>query len=222
MDVWLGIDTATDAASVALIDDAAVLAELSWTSRRRHTVELAPNVERLLGGAGLVATELSGVAVAIGPGSYTGLRIGLAFAKGLVLGTRIPVVPVPTLDVLAAPLSPPCSQRDVPLWAVLRAGRGRLVAGCYPLAQDDWPEPHSLSVHTVAEIVSMVSQPALVAGELDESARREMQAAGLEVLPPAAGLRRAAWLASLGRERLAADGPADTARLSPVYLGDPP
>jgi tRNA threonylcarbamoyladenosine biosynthesis protein TsaB len=147
MTAWLAIDTATDMASVALHDGAAVLAETTWTSRRHHTVELAPRIDELLRQHDLAAHDLTGLAVAIGPGSYTGLRIGLALAKGLTLATGIPIVPVPTLDILAAPLSPPHVSRDCPLWAVLRAGRGRLVAACYPPSVVDWPDPAGLDIH---------------------------------------------------------------------------
>lgn len=136
MTVWLAMDTATDVASVAL-HDGSVLAESTWTSRRRHTVELAPRVERMLIGQGLTATDLAGIAVAIGPGSYTGLRISLSLAKGIALGLGTPVVGVPTLDILAANLAPRIGATGGgDLHAVLRAGRGRIVAGRYRIGGD--------------------------------------------------------------------------------------
>lgn len=220
MSAWLGIDTATDTASVAVHDGAAVLAEISWFGRRRHTVELAPMVERALAAAGLAAAELGGVAVAIGPGSYTGLRIGLALTKGLVLGTDVPLVGVPTLDSLAVSLSPPGCPRDVPLWAVLRAGRTQLVAAEYPPGEAGWPDPRGLRAMPMADLLAALAPPAWVAGELTPAEARALADAGATVLPPAAGLRRASWLAELGRRRHAS-GQADDPALAPIYLAGP-
>jgi tRNA threonylcarbamoyladenosine biosynthesis protein TsaB len=218
----LGIDTATDLASVAVHDGGTVLAELSWYGRRRHTVELAPMLERALAAAGLAVADLEGVAVAIGPGSYTGLRIGLALAKGLALGVGLPLVGVPTLDILAASLSRPACPRPVPLWAVLRAGRSRLVAAEYPADDSPWPDPAALRAMTLAELSALARPSAWVAGELTVAEAEALASSGLTVLPPAAGLRRAGWLAELGRRRHAATGGDDPAALAPVYLGGAP
>lgn len=221
--IWLAIDTATDAAGLALHDGAAVLAELQWTSRRRHTRELAPALAGMLGGQGLAAGDLAGIAVAIGPGSYTGLRIGLALAKGLALGAGLPVLGVPTLDILAAGLSEPVAARRLPLWVVARAGRGRLLAAEYPA---DWAPRAGPSIassppaaiHALPALRAAARPPAWVAGELDAAARSALTEAGLIVLPPAACLRRAAWLAELGRMRYAAGGWPGLDALAPEYL----
>lgn len=227
-EAWLAIDTATDLASVALTTPAGILHERSWHSRRRHTVELAPTVDRMLAREGLAPSGLAGIAVALGPGSYTGLRIGLSLAKGLALGGGSPVLGVPTLDVLAAALAPAVVGPRPPLWAVLQAGRGRVVAARYPAGPgESAPDPRALEVWTVESLVAALEPPCWVAGELDPAARALLAARagaeeGLRVLPPEAGLRRAAWLARLGREALAAQGPADLAALSPIYLGGAP
>jgi tRNA threonylcarbamoyladenosine biosynthesis protein TsaB len=220
--VWLGIDTASDVASVAVHDGGAVVAECSWFGRQRHTVELAPRVEWALATAGVAAASLGGVAVALGPGSYTGLRIGLALAKGLAFGAGLPLVGVPTLDVLAASLSPPVVPRAVPLWAVLRAGRAHLVAAPYPAEETGWPDARSLRAATLAELLAVARPPAWVAGELTEAEAAALAAAGLTVLPPAARLRRAGWLAELGRRRHDARGGDDPVALAPIYLGGDP
>lgn len=149
----LALDTASDEASVAVVDaQGQALALRQWQSRRRHTVELAPIVRELLLEAGVTAGDLAAVAVAIGPGSYTGLRIGLALAKGIALVAGCPVVGIPTLDIVAAA----CTLSGAPgagaLLAVVVAGRGRLIAGRYPVRPVDgdvfsgprpvdWPDP---------------------------------------------------------------------------------
>ena len=90
----LALDTATRNISLALHDGQAVLAEQTWRSAQHPTAELAPQVALLLLRAGLQPAGLQAVAVAIGPGSYTGLRIGLGLAKGLALAQAIPLVGV--------------------------------------------------------------------------------------------------------------------------------
>src|SRR3990172_6298777 len=97
----LALDTATDTIGLALTDGARILAEEVWLARRHATVELAPETARLLRRTGAREDQLQGIAITIGPGSYTGLRIGLAFAKGLAFGRGLKVVPVPTLELLA-------------------------------------------------------------------------------------------------------------------------
>lgn len=223
--LWLAIDTATERASIAVSASGGLVAEHTWTSRRRHTVELAPTVSQALARAGVAVADLDGIAVAIGPGSYTGLRIGLALAKGLALPAGVPLVGVPTLHVLAAALTPAHAPRSVPLWAVLSAGRGRVVAACYPPTADRaaWPDPKGLDVLTLDELAGLVDGPAWVVGELDAAARRTLALApGTVVLPEATCVRRAGWLVALGREALDREGPSEPGALAPVYLGGDP
>lgn len=108
----LGIDTATAAASVALVRDAKVLCEESRSAaasgngrpagRTNHAETLLPQIDRVLRRSRVALADIGALAVAIGPGSFTGLRIGLSTAKGLAYGEEIPVVGVPTLEAVAA------------------------------------------------------------------------------------------------------------------------
>lgn len=220
----LALDTATDRASVAVVDAAGqAMALRQWESRRRHTVELAPTVRQLLLEAGVTAGDLAAVAVAIGPGSYTGLRIGLALAKGLALVTGCPVVGIPTLDIVAAACSPPLAVRTDPLWAFLAAGRGRFIACRYPstagtdsfsgLRPVDWPDPAATLARSPEAILELVAAPAWAAGELSAELADAMAALGLRILPLP---RDPVLLARLARARLAAGWRCDPA-LGPVY-----
>jgi tRNA threonylcarbamoyladenosine biosynthesis protein TsaB len=230
---WLAIDTATDAASIGLLLDDDLVSEEVWTTRRRHTQQLAPRVSRLLDDHGLRPSDLGGIAVAIGPGSYTGLRIGLSLAKGLALAGGLDVVGVPTLDVLAAAFQPPDVRNRPTLWAVLRAGRGRIVAAAYPpVAQasplepggmsgpqcrEDWPDPRALTVWTADELVERVAPGDWVAGELDNPLRCALLEAGCTVPSVHACVRRAGWLATTGRARASDARRPSVADLTPVY-----
>jgi tRNA threonylcarbamoyladenosine biosynthesis protein TsaB len=102
---------------LALYDGAEILNETIWHSDRHHTIELAPEVALSFRRAGSSQSELTAVAVAQGPGSYTGLRIGMALAKGLSLAHNLPIVAIPTLDILAGAQP----QREEPMLATVPA-----------------------------------------------------------------------------------------------------
>ena len=121
----LAIDTSTSQIGLALYDGVEVSAETLWRSQHHHTVELAPAVADLLAHTGLAVTEVRALGVALGPGSFTSLRVGLAYVKGLALARHLPVIGIPTLDIVAAAQD----VQELPLVAVLQAGRGRLAAG---------------------------------------------------------------------------------------------
>ena len=100
--IVLGLDTALTACSVAVIDRAAVLASRSEPMTRGHQERLAPMVAEVMAEAGITFDALDRVGVTIGPGGFTGLRVGLAFVKGLAVALDIPCVGVTTLAALAA------------------------------------------------------------------------------------------------------------------------
>lgn len=97
----LAIDTATLVSSVALATVDNVLAEITLQTKKTHSELLMPHIAKLLDMAQVAKSDLKGVAVSIGPGSFTGLRIGLSTAKTLAYALQIPVVGVPTLAAMA-------------------------------------------------------------------------------------------------------------------------
>ncbi|MDH5506069.1 MAG: tRNA (adenosine(37)-N6)-threonylcarbamoyltransferase complex dimerization subunit type 1 TsaB [Anaerolineae bacterium] len=213
----LAIDTSTRKIGIALYDGVQVVHEAVWQSRNHHTMELAPAIHDALSRAGLVVGDLQAVCVALGPGSYTGLRIGMAVAKGLALARHLALVGIPSLDFLAAaqPL------QDIPMAAVLEAGRTRLAVGWYQVIDDVWQEKKSPEVLTPEELSKRIRKPTLICGELsapvrDVLARKRKNAL---LVSPAQGLRRPAFLAELGWQRWQDNQFDDPASLSPVYLG---
>lgn len=212
----LAIDTATRRVGLALYDGAQVLHEVTLASPSRHTVDLAPAVERALAGtAGLGA--LSGIAVALGPGSFTGLRIGMAFAKGLAEARALPLVGIPTHDILAHAQPVGVEER---LAAVIEAGRGRLAVRWYILAVGGWQAEGEPQLLTPEGLGKEIRNPTLVCGDLGEETRKLLgrKRKNVSLAPPAASLRRAGFLAELGWARLQAGDVDDPATLAPVYL----
>jgi tRNA threonylcarbamoyladenosine biosynthesis protein TsaB len=123
----LALDTSTSQASVALTHDERLLAELSWEVGRRHSQELPDRMSAVLRIAGARPADLTGVAVALGPGSFNGARVAVTTAKLLALTLGIPVYGAATLDAIAAGHA----IAGGTLIAILDAGRGEVYAAAY-------------------------------------------------------------------------------------------
>jgi tRNA threonylcarbamoyladenosine biosynthesis protein TsaB len=218
----LAIDTATHMAGLALYDQAKgwILGEEVWYSVYNHTVELMPRLVRLMQQQGVATEDLTGLVASLGPGSFTGLRIGLAVAKGLALAHQVPLVGIPTLDVVAHPHQ---SQR-LPICAIIQAGRGRVCAGHYVRRRGRWRRQGSYRLTTLEALCSEVEEPSLFCGEIDtHSADQIRRKLGIDtiVATPAASLRRPSYLAEMGWERLSRGDSDNAASLSPIYLHHP-
>jgi tRNA threonylcarbamoyladenosine biosynthesis protein TsaB len=217
----LAIDTATELASVALYDtETGARAEYTWYTSMNHTVELMPAVVQILERQRTAPERLDGVAVALGPGSFTGLRIGLSVAKGLCLSLGIPIVGIPTLDIVAYAHY----GQNLPICAVLQAGRGRICVAFYEKRETDWRRNNDYHLADVEELNARVKVPTLFCGEIDASLKVALEAQLGEramVASPASSLRRAAYLAELGWKRLRTSRGDDLPSLEPLYLHHP-
>jgi tRNA threonylcarbamoyladenosine biosynthesis protein TsaB len=212
----LAVDTSTRFASLALYDGVSVRAEMTWESPRRHTVELAPKVVAMLNQLQVEVSALTGLAVALGPGSFTGLRIGMALVKGLALARGIPLVGIHTLDVTVYPLS----RRRGKLYAALQAGRGRICLGSFRWRRGGWRQVGELTISTWETLAAEAEKGTAFCGEIDASglAVLQSQAAEIAIVPPAQRLRRSGYLAEMGWNRLVQGEQDDPATLQPIYL----
>lgn len=220
----LAIDTSTAQLGLALYDGAQVPGELTWTSKARHTVELAPALAGLLERVGVTMDSTHALGVALGPGSFTSLRVGLAFVKGLALARHLPLVGVPTLDVAAASVPVDASRR---LAAVLQAGRGRLALAWYKASENGWQAEGPASVTTAEELEHQINRPTLVCGELTAEDRQTLarRYKNVQLASPAQCVRRPGLLAEIAWRRWQAGQVDAAASLAPIYLhvaGGPP
>ncbi len=213
----LAIDTSTSWISLALYDGTYVWYEETWQSQHHHTVELAPAIDQIFKRTGTASQDLTGVAVATGPGSFTSLRIGLAAAKGFALALKIPVMGVPSLDVIARAQP---QEADIPLLAVLQAGRTRLAYAIYQAQDGAWVRESDPEIITPQDLVKTITDPTLISGELSEEARAVIgrRWKNARIASPARCLRRAGFLAEMGWERLMRDQTDDPVTLTPIYL----
>jgi tRNA threonylcarbamoyladenosine biosynthesis protein TsaB len=218
----LAIDTSTQWMGLALFDGSQVLYEKVWRTNRRHTVELVPSIENIFKETGLEITTLKAIAVALGPGSFTSMRIGLSVAKGLSLSLKIPVIGVRSLDISA--YGQPV--QGLPLFCVLKVGRGRFAAQEYRSNGKVWETAGDLLNLTPHELEERVTSPTLICGEIDMEDRTTLERRWRNALvaTPAANTRRPAHLAEIAWARLAADDVDDSVSLAPIYvhsLGSP-
>jgi tRNA threonylcarbamoyladenosine biosynthesis protein TsaB len=212
----LAIDTATRSAGLAVHDGYHVRAEFTWDSSDHHTVELMPRIVELLDQIEVSIDRIRGLGVSIGPGSFTGVRVGVAAAKGLALARSIPIVGVRSTDVLAYAVQ----WCRPPLVVVVRAGRGRWIAARY-LKDDDWQQDGEFTLTTADMIGAAWEELTTLCGEFSESEQQTVKRRlgdRVQLLPPAFSLRRAGFLAEIAWQRIQAGQIDDPAALQPIYL----
>ncbi len=221
--LMLALDTCTDLASIALYDGQRVLSEVTWHSARRHTVELMPQVIAMLTQAGITANDVHAVAVAIGPGSFTGVRVGLSLAKGIASANGLPLFGIATLDAIAHAHH----AQPQPVTALVQAGRGRLCWAHY--VQDTragaWRTVSPFAISSIEALAQTVPAPTLFAGDLLEATRTTLRAhLGEQAFfaSPALSVRRASLLAELAWPRFQANVSDEIATLAPIYLHELP
>ena len=217
----LAIDTSTDTASVAIVQDSEVLAELTWRSGQNHSVELLPHLSNLLNQVGLALQSASGIIVAKGPGSFNGLRVGVSTAKGLAFSLGIPIVGISTLEVAAYPYA----ETGLPICPISNAGRAEIATAMYQKQGERWRQLSTEQITTVETLCSRITTPTIFCGEFIPAitARLREQLGDRAVIPGSASrLRRAGFLAELGLQRLKAGDSDNPATLQPIYLRRPP
>lgn len=214
----LAIDSSTEQAGLC-IDDGERVTELSWAAGRTQTVTLLGQIHHLLGLHGVTTPEIGAIVVATGPGTFTGLRVGISVAKGLVLGLGVPLIGVPTLLAAALP-SIDTGRLVVP---VVAAGRGRLVWAIYGDASGSWEPrvpPRNGTIEELAVDLRGQTDAVLVTGEVDDDQVLLLaELPGVNVTTSALAGRRPAAFATLGRQKLEAGDVDDPIRLEPTYLG---
>jgi tRNA threonylcarbamoyladenosine biosynthesis protein TsaB len=159
---------------------------------------------------------VSALGVAVGPGSFTSLRVGLSFVKGIALARRLPVVGIPTLDIIAA--AQPLGKN--PLITVIQAGRKRIAFSEYKNMKNGWQVQGPVRSGTVEELADAIESPTYVAGELSSEDRTRLARKRVNVLlaSPVNCVRRPAILAELAWARWQNKDVDDAASLAPVYL----
>lgn len=206
----LAVETSTLAGGVAVLDGDRVVGEYLLDVRVTHSERLMVAIDRVLGDAGLSIGDLDGVAVAIGPGSFTGLRIGLGTVKGLVFARSIPVAAVPTLDAMAAGIP----FAALPVVPVLTARRDEVYTSRYRWDGLRMRREGEYLAISPAELSAQLDEPVILVGD----AATAIVSPFARVAPLARRLPSPAVVGQLGIERLMRDETVAGADLVPFYL----
>lgn len=215
----LGIDTATNVCGLALTEDRNLIAELRLNFQRAHGEKLIVALHHLLDDAGLKLQDVAGLAISIGPGSFTGLRIGLAVVKGLALAHPMPVVAVPTLDALAWQAY--CWRDQI--CPLIKAQADEAYTALYQFQSQELIRKTDFQLIPMAALDQFIGQRTLILN----AGMKNLEAfltTGLrervEVAPAALAMPSGYAVAYLGMDKLLRQEFEDIDRLEPFYLKD--
>jgi tRNA threonylcarbamoyladenosine biosynthesis protein TsaB len=214
----LVLDTATQATVVGVALDGQRIVERRHDpapgERPGHVSQVLALVRDALEEAGTTLEEIERIGAGIGPGSFTGLRIGIATARGLAQGTQIPLVPVSTLAALAAG----ADERDRPVLAVLDARRGEAFVAAFQ-GRDELLAPAAVAPETLPEIVARLGSAPLAVGDGAIRFREHLEPAGAAIPEDGSALHR---VGAEGLCRVALDAsPVARDALVPEYVRQP-
>ncbi|MDH5695475.1 MAG: tRNA (adenosine(37)-N6)-threonylcarbamoyltransferase complex dimerization subunit type 1 TsaB [Dehalococcoidia bacterium] len=214
----MAIDTSTDTASLALVQNGQVLAESTWHCEQNHSVELLPRLARLLNETKVDLQSIGCVMVAKGPGSFNGLRVGISIAKGLAFSLGIPMIGISSLELEAYRHA----ETGLPICPIFNAGRGEIATAMYQKKDDKWCQLASEHITTVEALCSEITTKTIFCGEfvplIANQLRKRLKR---RAVIPTTELRRASLLAELGKQRLEAGDYDNPATLQPLYLRRP-
>lgn len=220
----LAIDTSSDTAAVALVSNGALLGAVQARVQHQHGETLLPHIDAVLAQGGVTIAEVELLAVGLGPGSFTGARIGVATAKGLALARRTPMVGVRTSRVLAR------ASRGALRLVAIDAKKDEVFGAAYRMRDDGVLERLFEDEHASPTVMAqrLASVRGLAAAERECSlvgsalgphrALFEAALPGVYLEDEALGAPHGAWLAAEALEAFAARGPDDPAALVPIYV----
>lgn len=218
----LALETATDTCGVALLRDDHVIAETHLYRPRIHSAQLTPLIDTLLADADVEAAALDVVAVSMGPGSYTGLRIGVSTAKGWAMATGADFLGVPTLAAYAEQVRAVTEPDDI-VCVLLDARRDEVYAAAFRRTTEDLDrhaETKALPIDALSSWLAGVKGRLWLLGDGVEKSREVLASVGTKqiILPSDVYRPSAAAVARRGRQRLAMDGPDDLSTFEPMYV----
>jgi len=229
----LGIESSGLTGGVALVAPNGIVGSVVVTSKTLYSQRLLPSVDWLMSKAGVTLGEVTGIAVSLGPGSFTGLRVGLSMAKGLAFAAKLPLVGICTLEGLALRAIFPGSPLRV--CPVIDARQGLVYAALYeivtPSSDSNHRDPWSLVpalrcvkspvACKLEDLFGWISEPTLFAGDGALHYRENLEAnlgCNFVLAPPHKVLPSPEEIAVLGARRLAGGEADDLARLEPLYI----
>ena len=215
----LALETSSMVSSVAVASEQKLLAELTVQTKLTHSETLLPHIEQVLQMAGVKKEELQGIAVSIGPGSFTGLRIGLATAKSIAYALQLPLLGISTLEALAWHYPVP----GIYTAALLDAQKGNAYAALYAWEHGTIVGKEPVTVASFAEVLehcAALERPVVLVGDIVQKKAAKLQELPENVIlaPAHMIMPRAANVAQAALRRLAAGESDHVMDLEPVYI----
>ena len=216
--IVLGVETATSVGSVAIVNDKGIIGECTLDVSLNHSERLLPIIDQLLKNTDITLSRIDGLVVSLGPGSFTGLRIGISTIKGLSLASEKPVVGIPTLDSLAHHY--PCAETLV--CPMVDAKKKEVFAALYR-----WNASFELQKLTPdlaiapQQLLRKINEQVVFLGDgcrVYESLIEEFLGSKALFAPSYLGHPRAATIACLGLEELKKGNILALNNLTPLYI----
>lgn len=214
----VAIETSGRIGSIAVVRDGQVMAEEQFQHGLQHAAQIVPIIDRLIRTQGWTPREIEQLYVSQGPGSFTGLRIGITLAKTMALATGVKVVAVPSLRVLVE--NAPTEAKHVII--VLDAKRDQIFTGRFERNGDDWIERQSARLSSLPEMLATAPRPVDLLGEGIPYHRKSIpDDPGVRVTSEAIWRARASAVAKLGVKMAQRGEFVDPFKLTPIYIRRP-
>ena len=215
----LGIDTSTMAANVAVLEDDKLICEYTINTKKTHSQKLMPMIENMLKLSDLDIKEIDAIAICVGPGSFTGLRIGMATAKAMAHVNNIPLIGVNSLEILGANMDL-CNRK---ICSILDAQRNQVYMNKYILKDDKITELEEISIKPIDELLEEISssnEDWVLVGEAVYKYKEKIEEISNIVIPsPANNITKASTLCSVARDKmLANDQVYNCYNINPMYI----
>ena len=218
----IGIDSSGLVASVAIMEDNKLVAEYTVNNKKTHSQTLLPMLEEIVKNTGLDMSEIDAIAIASGPGSFTGLRIGAATAKGLGLALKKPIVPVSTVDALAYNMY----GTDALICPIMDARRNQVYTGIYEFVSEECDmkvlkEACAVPIEEIVTVLNEIGKKVIFLGDgvpVFAEQLKTLMKVPYSFAPAHLALQKAGCVAGLGMEKFKAGFYEDAAMHSPEYL----
>ncbi|HVP36644.1 MAG TPA: tRNA (adenosine(37)-N6)-threonylcarbamoyltransferase complex dimerization subunit type 1 TsaB [Terriglobales bacterium] len=213
----LGIDTATPYLALGIVEDQKVISELRFNAGQTHAQILLPSIDKVLNEADIKLEELDGVAISIGPGSFTGLRIGLATAKGLCFASGKPLISVPTLDGLVHFQK----SSSYPLVPILDAKKKEVYSAVYDFKNGEIKRVSDYWVTSIEKLVAKIPNEVIFLGlglEVFQENLSKLLGEKAHFLEGKVNLPSGTAVAFLGQEKFKRSEFEDLDKIEPLYL----
>lgn len=215
----LGIDTSTMAANVAVLEDDKLICEYTINTKKTHSQKLMPMIENMLKLSDLDIKEIDAIAICVGPGSFTGLRIGMATAKAMAHVNNIPLIGVNSLEILGANMDL-CNRK---ICSILDAQRNQVYMNKYILKDDKITELEEISIKPIDELLEEISssnEDWVLVGEAVYKYKEKIEEISNIVIPsPANNITKASTLCFVARDKmLANDQVYNCYNINPMYI----